>query len=151
MISSDEADLHSLDKLPHFGTLQVVDVVVVGSTKSGAHASVVAGDDNTAATGLLLRVDTVLDAQANLLDGVVQGSGIFVVTNTSKVHHRVGLEDVLGASSGVLSGSTGDELCIVVIQEILVEASVLLFGEDSIVGFEAILLQESFVANCLNI
>lgn len=70
--TTDIEDLGVLDKLPDLGLLQVVDIVVVGSTEIGAETSVVASDDNTTSSGLLLGVDSVLDTEASSLDGIVK-------------------------------------------------------------------------------
>lgn len=115
MEATDVVHLGVLDELPDLGLLQVVQVVVVGSTEVGAQASVVAGDDGTAATSLLLGVDTVLDTEASGLDGIVEDGGVLVVAGTADVDDAVGREDVLGTSGAVLGSTTGDELGIVVV------------------------------------
>ena len=40
----------------------------------------------------------------------------------------------MGAASGVLGSAAGDELCGEVVQEVFVDAQVLFFGEDGVVG-----------------
>lgn len=44
----------------------------------------------------------------------------------------------LCSSSGVLCCSSGDEFGVVVLKEVFVEAHVLFFGEDGVVGFHAV-------------
>lgn len=149
--TTDIEDLGVLDELPDLGLLQVIDIVVVGSTEVGAETSVVASDDNTTSSGLLLGVDSVLDTEASSLDGIVKNGGVLVVTGTTEVDDAVGREDVLSTSGGVLSSTTSDELGVVVVQKVLVERDVLLLSEDSVVGLEVILLEKSLVTEGLDI
>ncbi|KAI6766529.1 hypothetical protein HG531_011751 [Fusarium graminearum] len=149
--TTDVVDLGVLNELPDLGLLQVVKVVVVGSTEVSAQASVVTGNDGTATASLLLGIDTVLDAEASSLDGVVKDGRVLVVTSTANVDNAVGRKDVLGASSTVLSSTASNELGIVVVEEILVERDVLLLSEDSIVRLEAVLVQKSLVTLSLDV
>lgn len=149
--TTDVVDLGVLNELPDLGLLQVVKVVVVGSTEVSAQASVVTGNDGTATASLLLGIDTVLDAEASSLDGVVKDGRVLVVTSTTNVDNAVGRKDVLGASSTVLSSTASNELGIVVVEEILVERDVLLLSEDSIVRLEAVLVQKSLVTLSLDV
>lgn len=52
----------------------------------------------------------------------------------------------LGTTSGVLRGSARNELCIVILDQVFVEAHVLVFGEDGVVGLKAILAQHSIIS-----
>jgi hypothetical protein len=149
--ATDVVHLGVLDELPDLGLLQVIQVVVVGSTEVGAQASVVASDDSTAAASLLLGVDAVLDAEASGLDGVVEDGRVLVVAGTADVDDAVGREDVLGTSGAVLGSTAGDELGIVVVEEVLVERDVLLLGEDGIVGLEAVLVEQGLITDSLDI
>lgn len=151
MEATDVVHLGVLDELPDLGLLQVVQVVVVGSTEVGAQASVVASDDGTAAASLLLRVDTVLDTEASGLDGIVEDGRVLVVASTADVDDAVGREDVLGTSGTVLGSTTGDELGIVVVEKVLVERNVLLLGEDGIVGLETVLVEKGLVTDSLDV
>lgn len=151
MEATDVVHLGVLDELPDLGLLQVVQVVVVGSAEVGAQASVVAGDDGAATASLLLGVDAVLDAEASGLDGVVEDGRVLVVAGTADVDDAVGGQDVLGTSGAVLGSTAGDELGIVVVEEVLVEGDVLLLGEDGIVGLEAVLVEQGLVTNGLDV
>lgn len=151
MVTADVVVLGALDQLPDVLPLQVLEVVVVGSTQVGAETAVVAGDDDTAASSGNLGVDAVLDAEADLLDGVAEGGGVLVVANTAEVDDAVGGQDVLGTAGGVLGGTTSNQLSVVVAQQVLVDRGVLLLGQDGIVVLEAILLEESLVTDCLDI
>jgi hypothetical protein len=151
MVTADEVMRGVLDELPDLGALQMVKIVVVGSTQVCAHGAVVSSDHDTAAAGLLLLVNPVLDPETGLLDGVVEDGSVLVITDTAEVDDRVRRKDVLGTPSGVLGSSAGNELCGIVVQEILVDIQVLLFGEDGIVGFQAILCEERIITQSLDI
>ena len=47
---------------------------------------------------------------------------------------------------GVLCSSAGYELCVVVLEQVFVEAHVLVFGEYGVVWFEAVLGEHCFIA-----
>jgi hypothetical protein len=111
----------------------------------------VAGDDDTAAAGGLGGLDAVLDAEAGLLDGILEDGGVLIVTNTAEVDDAVVREDVLGATGGVLGGTAGDELGLVVVQQVLVDGLVLVLGQDGVVGLEAVLGEELIVALGLDV
>lgn len=149
--ASDVEDLGVLNKSPNLRLLQVLQVVLVGGIKSGAKRPVVAGDDSTAPTGRLLRIDTVLDPQAGGTDGIAEDGGVLVVADAAEVDDAVGGQDVLGATGGVLGGAAGEELGVVVVEEVLVEREVLLFGEDGVVGLEVVFLEEGFVTEGLDV
>lgn len=140
----------------------MLNLVVVGGSQVGAHAAVVAGDDNTAATGGLLLIVAVLNAEADLLDRLLQGLGVLVLADAANVNGGVGREDVLRGVSGkvsevqelthlstsrrVLGGAASDELSVVVLEQVIVQAQVLLLGEDGVVGLQAVLLEELLIA-----
>lgn len=151
VVATDIVDLCVLDEGPDLGLLQVLKVVVVGGTKLSAHGAVVAGNDNTATAGVDLGVDTVLDAETSLLDSIVEDGGVLVVTDTTEVDDAVGREEVLSTAGGVLGSTTSNQLSIVVLEEVLEEALVLLLSEDGVVGLEAVLLEESLVTEGLNV
>lgn len=140
-----------LSKSPDLGLLQVVEAVEVGSTEVSAEGAVVAGDDGTAAASLLLGVDTVLDTETGGLAGIAESGGVLVVTDAAEVDDAVGREDVLGTTGAVLGGTTGNQLRLVVVEEVLVEGLVLVLGEDGIVGLELVLVEELLVAESLDV
>lgn len=149
VVATDKVDLGLLDKVPVL--LQVLDLVAVGSGEVGAHATVVASDDDTAATGGLLVVVAVDSAETDLLVGLDQLLSILVLADASNKDDRVGGKDVLGTSGGVLGGATGVQVDLVVLEQVLVEAHVLLLSQDGIVGLESILLQQLLVADGLDV
>jgi hypothetical protein len=117
-----------LHEAPDFRLLQVVDVIVVGSSEVSAETPVVASNDNTTATSLDGLLDAVLDTQTSGLDGIVQNGRVLVVTGATNVHDAVGRQHVLGATRRVLGSSASDELGVVVVEEVFVERLVLLLG-----------------------
>lgn len=52
----------------------------------------------------------------------------------------------LSAASRVLGRAAGDQLRVVVLQEVLVEVHVLGFGQDGVVGLEAVFLEQGIVS-----
>ncbi len=151
VVTTDIDELGVLDQLPYLRLSQVLDLVVVGGGQISAHGAVVAGDDNTAATGRVLRVDAVFDAEASLLICLLEDGGVLVVTDAAYVDNGAIWKNVLGTASSVLGSSTGDKLGVVVVEEVLVEAKVLLLGEDGIVLIQLILVEESLVTSCLDV
>ena len=55
-------------------------------------------------------------------------------------------ERYLCTTCGVLCSSAGYELCVVVLEQVFVEAHVLVFGEYGVVWFETILREHCFIA-----
>lgn len=151
VVATDIVDLSVLDERPDLGLLQVLKIVVVGGTELSAHGAVVAGNDNTATAGVDLRVDTVLNAETSLLDSIVEDGGVLVVTNTTEIDDAVGREEVLSTAGGILGSTTSNQLSIVVLEEVLEEALVLLLSEDGVVGLKAVLLEESLVTEGLDV
>ena len=58
-------------------------------------------------------------------------------------------ENYLCTTCGVLCSSAGYELCVVVLEQVFVEAHVLVFGEYSVVRFETVLGEHCFIARHL--
>ena len=151
MVASDVVDLGVLHEGPDLGLLQVVEVIVVGGAEVGAERAVVAGDDDAAAARGVLVVDAVLDAEAGGLDGVAQDGGVLVVADAAEVDDAVGGQEVLGAAGRVLGGAAGDELGVVVVEEVLVDAELVGFGEDGVVCLEGVLVEQGLVADGLDV
>ena len=55
----------------------------------------------------------------------------------------------LCTTCGVLCSSAGYELCVVVLEQVFVEAHVLVFGEYGVVWFETVLGEHCFIARHL--
>lgn len=149
--ATDIVEIGILDELPDLGLLQMVEAIAVGSTKVGNETTVVASDDRTTTTSLVLSVDTILNAQASLFDGVMQDGSVLVVADAAEVDDAVGRQEVLGATGAVLSGTASNQRGVVVVEQILEDGNVLLFGEDGVVGLEVVLVQQSLVADSLDI
>jgi hypothetical protein len=151
MVTTNKVVRSTLDKLPDLRALQMVDIIVVRSAQISAHGAVVPSNNDTTAAGLLLLVHAVFDPQTSLLDCIVEDSGVLVITNATKEDSGVGRKHILSATSGVLCSSAGDKLRGIVIQEVFVDVQVLLFRKDGIIGLEAILGEERFIALRLDI
>lgn len=150
VVATDVDELGLLDQGPDLWLLQVLHLVVVCSSKVGDHGSVVTSDNDTAAAGLLLWIDAVLDTKAGLLVSLLQDAGILVVTDAAKVDDGVVWEDILGTAGGVLGGSASNELGVEFL-EIIVESEMLLLSENGIVLLQVVLLEESGIASGLDV
>lgn len=163
MVTTNVENLCVLGQGPDLRLLQVLGLVLVGSSKVGAHAAVVAGDDNTTLSSGLDIVNTVFSAHTGLLASIPEKISVVVLANAANVDDRVVGEQVLHTtpvSSGsftirayqsylsttgsVLSGTTGNQLSIA-LQQLFVDTHVLVLCEDSVVVLEPILLQEGGV------
>lgn len=152
MVAANVVRLSFLNKRPDIGALQVLEVIVVSSAQVGAHAAVVAGNDDATAAGGKLGVDAILDTEAGLLASVPEDRGVLVVAGAAQVDDAVSRKYVLGTTGRVLGGTAGNQLGIVVVEEVLVEVQVLLrIGEDSIIGLEAVLLEKCLIAEALDV
>lgn len=145
MVSTNVEDLGTLNVLPDLGLLQVVDIVEVRSGKVGAERAVVAGDDNTATASRSLLIVAVQRLDAGLLVDFLKCLAVLVLANAANVYSRVLREDVLCTAGRVLGSSTGDEHGVVVLDQVFEEPEVLLLSEDSIIGLEAVLLEQLLV------
>ena len=168
MITTNVVNLGLLDQRPDVRLLQVLRLVLVSSSKVGAHAAVVASDDDTALAGGLDMIDTVLGVHTGLVASIPEEISIVVLADAAKVDNRVVGEQVLcatapvsiccsyaasrhysngsylSATSGVLGSTTSNQLSIE-LHQLIVEAHVLILCEDGVVVLESILLQESGV------
>lgn len=151
VITTNVVHIGVLNELPDLRLLQVVEIVVVGGAEISAQASVVAGNDNTATTSLLVGVDAVLDAKASSVDSILHDGGVLVIASTAEVDDAVGGQDVLGTTGRVLGGTTSNQLGIEVVEQILVQREVLLLGQDGVICLESILVEKGLVANSLDI
>lgn len=151
VVTTDVVELGILHQLPDLGALQVVEVVVVRGTQVSAQAAVVSGNNHAAATRGHLGVDTVLYSQTDLLDGVAEDGGILVVADAAEVDGAVGAQDVRGATGRVLGRAAGDQLRVVVVQQLVVQRRVLGRGQDRVVGLEVVLLEQLLRAHRLDV
>lgn len=151
VVTADVDGLRILNQAPDLWSLQVLKLVVVGSCEVGAHAPVVTGDDDTATASWVIGIDTIFHAETSLFVCILQDFGVLVVTDAANVDDGVVWEHVLCATSSVLCCSAGNELRLEVVEEIIVEAKVLLIREDGVVLLQFILVQESLVAGSLDV
>lgn len=133
-----------------------------------AHGSVVVSDDDATFAGGDFGVDEIFDMETcgkvstclqsscyaecvyliTLLFALLsQDAGVLVVSHTANVPDRVGSEHVLGTSSGVLGGATGDQLCVAVVDEVFIQAHLVGLGKEGVVKFQTILLQHCLVTD----
>ncbi len=73
----------------------MLNLVLVSGSKVGAHAAVVAGDDDTALASGLDIVDAVFRVDAGLLAGVREDISVLVAANAANVKSRVFRKNVL--------------------------------------------------------
>lgn len=151
MVATNVIHLSVLHQTPDLGLLQVIKSVVVGGTQIGAHAPVVARNHHTTPSGGLRRLNAVLDTEASLLHGILEDGGVLVVADAAQVDNAVVGQHVLGTSGCVLGGAAGDELGVVVVEQLLVEGLVGLLSKDSIVGLQVVLGEELITAECLDV
>lgn len=52
----------------------------------------------------------------------------------------------LSASSSILRCPASDEFGFIVLEQVVIEAHMLFLGQDGVVGFEAVFLEEGFIA-----
>ena len=110
-----------------------------------AQRAVVTGDDHAAAARWVFAVDEVFCREAGGLTGFTQGVRRLGGADAANVEDAGGGQHVLGAPSGVLRRAAGDELGVFG-GELVVEAHVLFFGEDGVVGLEVVLLEHGFIS-----
>lgn len=95
MVSTDVVNLSLLHERPDIGLLQMLNLVFVGGSKVGDHATIVAGDDHATFSSRLSFVDAVFDVDASLFAGLSEDIGVLVFADTANVHDGVFGEDVL--------------------------------------------------------
>lgn len=95
VVTTDVVDLGLLDQRPDLGLLEVLKLVLVGSSEVGAHAAVVASDDNTTLTSGLGLIDTVLGVDTGLLASLLEDITELVLTDTTDVGNGLLREQIL--------------------------------------------------------
>lgn len=128
MVTSDIEELGILDKLPDLRLLQVLNLVQIGGRKIGAQTPVVARNHHAAPSGGRSLIVVVLGTDTGLRADILERLSVLVFSDSADVDGRVGREDVLRTTGGVLGGSTGDELRRVVLDEIVEDSEVLLLS-----------------------
>lgn len=151
MVAADVVELGVLNEVPDPGALQMIEVVVVRGRQIRAQRAVVAGNNHTAAARGVRRVDAVLDAQADLLDGVAQDVRVLVVADAAEVHDFLVAQNVRGAARRVLRRAARDQLRVVVVQQLVVQGNVLRRRQDRVVRLQVVLLEEVLGADRLDV
>jgi hypothetical protein len=98
VVSTDVVDLGLLNQRPDLGLLEVLNLVLVGSSKVGAHAAVVASDNNTTLTGRLRLINTVLGVDTGLLASLLEDVTVLVLANAANVDNGLLRKQVLQIS-----------------------------------------------------
>ena len=88
-------DLRIFNELPDLWRLEVLELVVVGSSQVGNQGTVVTGNHDTATSGGMLLVDSVFGAETLALAGLTELVGRCILTDTSDVDGRFGRKNVL--------------------------------------------------------
>jgi hypothetical protein len=89
MEATNVEDFRLLHKLPHLGTLKMVELVAIGRSQVGAQTPVVTCDDDTTSTRRLLIVVPVLDSDTGFGADVPEGLSVLVFSNAANVDDRV--------------------------------------------------------------
>ncbi len=111
----------------------MLDLILVCGCKMCAHCPVMAcNDDTTPSCGLLL-IHPVFNVQALLFALLSQSAGMLVIAHTANVPDTVGWKHILCTTGSVLGTASSDDLCGAVLEEVFVDAHVLLFREDGVV------------------
>jgi hypothetical protein len=95
VVATDIVELGLLNQRPDLGLLQVLDLILIGSSEVGAHTAVVASDDNTALTGGLSLINTVLSVDTSLLAGLLEDVTELVLADAADVDNGLLREHVL--------------------------------------------------------
>lgn len=121
-------------------------LILIRRRQMRAHGAMVAGDHHATSPRRLLLIDPVLDVNALLLASLTQSVGVLVFAYAADVPDGVGGQHVRGATCSVLGTAASDEFCIAVLEQVVIEGHVLGFGEDGVVDFEVVLLEQVIVA-----
>lgn len=95
VVATNVVDLGLLNERPDLGLLEVLDLVLVGSSEVGTHAAVVASDDNTTLASGLGLIDTVLGVNTGLLASLLEDVTVLVLTDATDVNNGLIGEQIL--------------------------------------------------------
>lgn len=85
MVTANIVHLSLVNQGPDMWLLQVLQFVLVRSSKMGAEASLVACDNDTAAAGGLRFVNTILCSQAGLVAGFLENICVLVLADAADI------------------------------------------------------------------
>lgn len=143
--TTNVVDLGLLNKLPVLGLLKMLELVVVSGSQISGQGAVGAVDQGSALTGRDIVVDEVVGEDTGGLVGLEQELAVLVLTDGSKVDNRLGRENVLGTTCGVLGSTTGDQDDVGQGKDLLVDGHVLLLDENGVVLLEVVLVKVGLV------
>ena len=87
MVATDEIKARGLDLFPDLRGLQVGELVLVCGCQMRNHTSVMAGDNDTAATGGLRGIDEVFGVDAGFLAEGAELYAVLIVANATDVEN----------------------------------------------------------------
>jgi len=147
VISTHVVDLGLVYHRPYPRLLQMLNLILVRRRQIRAHGPMMSRNNHPTLPCRLLLVHTVLDVDTLLRAHLAQRVGGFVVAHTADIPDGIGWEHVGGSTGRILSGSTGDNFGIAVLDELVVYGHVLGFSEDGVVEFKAVLLEHGVIAD----
>lgn len=120
-VTLDVVDLGAFDKVPGAVGLDVVDGKLLGGRELGDEGAVVARDQGSASTGgdVAVNVD-VLSGETVGLGGSNQLGAELVIGGSSDVDNRLGGQQALGTTGGVLGSTSGNVDNIMELDDLLV-------------------------------
>ena len=90
--------------------------------------------------------DEILGSHTRSVVLLAQDVGVFVLADAADVESGMRRKDVLGAAGGVLSSAASEEDGGAVGEQVFVKPLVFGFGEDGVVGFEAIFIEHGCIS-----
>lgn len=168
MEATDEVDLGFFDQVPDMRLLQVLNLIVIGSSKVSAQTTIVARDYDTTNTRWLFLVDAIFCVNTSLFANVPEQLAILVFADAADVGNRVGWKDILdyrrkriyqntldqrhysavsylSTTSCVLRRTTSNADCLGVLSKVFKQTHVLLLGKDCVIGLQAIFLKKGVI------
>eukprot|EP00123_Amoebidium_parasiticum_P001337 comp12405_c0_seq1/m.7305 comp12405_c0_seq1/g.7305 ORF comp12405_c0_seq1/g.7305 comp12405_c0_seq1/m.7305 type:complete len:330 (+) comp12405_c0_seq1:559-1548(+) len=147
--TSHVVDAGLLDTCPVLRLLHMIDLVVVCGCKVRHKRPVgLVCDQHGAGAGGGCGVNHVVDTNLLGLGLLLHNAAKLIVTHTAHVGGDALGKQPLGHTDGVLGGTTGDVVDLIVALQVLVQGDVLVLSKDLRVGIKSVLLQEISVHRC---
>ena len=122
---------------------EMLNLVLVGSSKVGNETPLLLVDENSTGTGGGLLVDMVEGLDSLLTSGLAEDGTVVVLSDRPDVSGGTGLlHHPLAGTHGVLTSSSSNVLDLEVLHHLFIKREVLLFSEASSPGDSAILFEE---------
>ncbi|EEQ35992.1 hypothetical protein CLUG_00115, partial [Clavispora lusitaniae ATCC 42720] len=126
---------------PVFWLLQVRRSKQVSGSQIGHQSSVLSSDQCSTFAGCGGFLNSVFSSQSILGVGLLQLLGVDIVTSGAKVNDRVRWQNVLSASSSVLSSTSGNQLQAIHFKHFIVDGHVFLFGQNGLIVIQRVFFQ----------